>query len=207
MERGTDSSTRGTESQQYLLFRLLDEEYGVEISRVREIVPFGVVTRVPKREPWVLGVMNLRGRVVPVVDLAMKFGRPARPRTARTCIVLVELVVGDSPCVIGIVADAMSRVITLASDEIDAPPPFGTPIGVDYLAGLGRLEDRFALLLDLDHALKSDVLPAMPAPPDPAVPDSPEIGRTCPGARTRRAPGIGPSRLRSATRLSWRCAI
>jgi purine-binding chemotaxis protein CheW len=177
MERGTTSPTRSTEAQQYLLFRLLDEEYGVEISRVREIVPFGVVTRVPRREPWMLGVMNLRGRVLPVVDLAMKFGRPERPRTTRTCIVLVEHVVGDEPCVVGIVADAMSRVITLASDEIDPPPPFGSSIDVDYLAGLGRLEDRFALLLDLDHALKSDVLATMPAPPDPATTDLPEVGR------------------------------
>lgn len=177
MERGTVSSTRSSEPQQYLLFRLLDEEYGVEISRVREIVPFGVVTRVPQREPWVLGVMNLRGRVVPVVDLAVKFGRPERPRTSRTCIVLVEYVVRDEPCVIGIVADAMSRVITLSSDEIDPPPPFGTPIGIDYLAGLGHLDDQFALLLDLDHALKSDVLEATPAPPDLAETDLPGIER------------------------------
>jgi purine-binding chemotaxis protein CheW len=177
MERGMDSPTRPMETQQYLLFRLLDEEYGVEISRVREIVPFGVVTRVPKREPWVLGVMNLRGRVLPVVDLAMKFGRPERPRTTRTCIVLVEYVVGDEPCVIGIVADAMSRVITLASDEIDAPPPFGSSIGVDYLVGLGRLADRFALLLDLDNALRSEVFVATPAPPDLAATDLPEVER------------------------------
>jgi purine-binding chemotaxis protein CheW len=163
------------EARQYLLFRLLDEQYGVEISRVREIVPFGVVTRVPRREPWVLGVMNLRGRVLPVVDLAVRFGRPERPRTARTCIVLVECVVRDEPSVIGIVADAMSRVITLSSDEIDPPPPFGTSIGLDYLAGLGRLEDEFALLLDLDSALRSDELLAPPAPPDAAAIDLPEV--------------------------------
>jgi len=151
-----DAADRATSAQQYLLFRLVDEEYGVEISRVREIVPFGAVTRVPKREPWVLGVMNLRGRVVPVVDLAIKFDRPARPLTGRTCIVLVELVVGDQPCVVGVVADAMSRVVALDADAIEAPPPFGTPIGLEYLAGLARLDDRFALLLDLDRALASD---------------------------------------------------
>jgi purine-binding chemotaxis protein CheW len=160
-------------SQQYLLFRLLDEEYGVEISRVREIVPFGAVTRVPKREPWVLGVMNLRGRVVPVVDLAVKFGRAERPLTARTCIVLVELVLGGQPCIVGIVADAMSRVATLGSDEIDPPPAFGTPIGMDYLAGLGRLDDRFALLLDLDRALTSDALPDTVVPQEFVATDLP----------------------------------
>ena len=164
MERGVNRTADEGTARQYLLFRLLDEEYGVEISRVREIVPFGIVTRVPNREPWMLGVMNLRGRVLPVVDLAMKFGRPGRACTARTCIVLVESIVGDEPCTIGIVADAMSRVVTLAEDEIDPPPPFGAPIGVDYLEGLGHLDDRFALLLDVDRAVRSGELPEMPAP-------------------------------------------
>jgi len=174
MEPRTDAAARATSSQQFLLFRLADEEYGVEISRVREIVPFGAVTRVPQREPWVLGVMNLRGRVVPVVDLAVKFGRPARPLTGRTCIVLVDLVVGDQPCIVGVVADAMSRVASLGSDDIDAPPPFGTPIGLDYLAGLARLEDRFALLLDLDRALASDAQSAAVVPQEFVVTDLPE---------------------------------
>lgn len=174
MERvGDGAAAVGT--QQYLLFRLLDEEYGVEISRVREIVPFGAVTRVPKREPWVLGVMNLRGRVVPVVDLAVKFSRPERPLTARTCIVIVELVVAGQPCVVGIVADAMSRVASLGADEIDVPPAFGTPIGHDYLAGLGRLEDRFALILNLDRALASDASPEAVVPEEVAGTDLPGV--------------------------------
>jgi purine-binding chemotaxis protein CheW len=177
MDPAKDAAVRATSPKQYLLFRLVDEEYGVEISRVREIVPFGAVTRVPKREPWVLGVMNLRGRVVPVVDLAVKFGRPLRPLTGRTCIVLVDLVVGDQPCVVGVVADAMSRVVTLGADDIDAPPPFGTPIGLDYLAGLARLDDRFALLLDLDHALESDAHAGTVVPQEFVVTDLPETER------------------------------
>jgi len=177
VEPATDAAARTTGTQQYLLFRLLDEEYGVEISRVREIVPFGAVTRVPKREPWVLGVMNLRGRVVPVVDLAVKFDRPERPLTGRTCIVLVDLVVGDQPCLVGVVADAMSRVVTLGQNDIDAPPPFGTPIGLEYLAGLARLDDRFALLLDLDRALASDARSEAVVPQEFVVTDLPEAER------------------------------
>jgi len=177
MDPATDAAALATRSQQYLLFRLIDEEYGVEISRVREIVPFGAVTRVPQREPWVLGVMNLRGRVVPVVDLAVKFGRPVRPLTGRTCIVLVDLVVGDQPCVVGVVADAMSRVVTLGVGDIDAPPPFGTPIGLDYLAGLARLDDRFALLLDLDRALESEARSETVVPQEFVGIDLPETER------------------------------
>jgi purine-binding chemotaxis protein CheW len=85
--------------------------------------------------------------------------------------------VGDQLCVIGIVADAMSRVITLSGNDIDAPPPFGTPIGLDYLIGLARLEDRFALLLDLDHALRSDVFQETPVPRDPVGTDLPASDR------------------------------
>jgi purine-binding chemotaxis protein CheW len=144
-----------TTSSQYLCFRLAGEECAIGILRVREIIEFVTVTRVPATPPWVRGVMNLRGGVVPVIDLAVKFGLSGSPVTKRTCIVIVEADLDGEPTVMGIVVDAVSQVLELSPADIEPPPPFGTSVRVDYLLGLGKFGDRFVLLLDIDRVLSA----------------------------------------------------
>jgi len=159
-----------TAPQQYLGFHLAGEEYAVSILRVREIIEYEVVTRVPGTPAWVRGVMNLRGSVVPVIDLAVKLGLAESPVTRRTCIVVAEVELGGEKVVLGVMADAVSQVLELAAAEIEPPPSFGTPVRVDYLHGLGRLGDRFVLLLDIDRLLSAaELLQATAGEADPVL--------------------------------------
>ncbi|HEX5751313.1 MAG TPA: chemotaxis protein CheW [Archangium sp.] len=154
----------GTEdvfTSQYMGFRLGDEDYAVHILRVKEIIAYSPVTPVPGLPPVVLGVINLRGKVVPVVDLAMKFGLPARRVTKWSCIVIVESELEGQRTEVGILTDAVSQVLDLAPRDIEPPPAFGTRVRVDYLEGLGRREGGFVLLLNLDRLLSTSELLAV----------------------------------------------
>jgi purine-binding chemotaxis protein CheW len=150
-----EKSTEVSESQ-FLSFQVADEEYAVGILRVREIIEYGTITRVPTTPPWVRGVFNLRGGVVPVIDLAVKFGLPRAEVTSRTCIVIVETHLGGETTLMGLVADAVSQVMELRPDEIEAPPGFGTRVRVEYLQGMAKAGRKFVLLLDIDRVLSSD---------------------------------------------------
>ncbi len=152
-----------TEPRQYLTFYLAGEEYGIGILRVKEILEYDTLTPVPQTPPAIRGVINLRGRVVPVVDLAAKFGLPPSPLTKRTCIVIVEVTLDGHPTVMGVLADAVSQVMDLAPADIAAPPAFGTAVRVDYLQGLGHLGKKFVLLLDVDQVLAAPELRAAEA--------------------------------------------
>ena len=143
------------EQTQYLTFSLVGEEYAIGILRVREILEYDTLTTVPQTPPCIRGVINLRGSVVPVVDLAVKFGLPATPITKRTCIVIVEADLDGTPTVMGVMADAVSQVMDLAPQDIEAPPAFGTRVRVDYLRGMGKVGKRFVLLLDVDRVLSA----------------------------------------------------
>jgi purine-binding chemotaxis protein CheW len=150
------SESRNTpEETQYLTFRLAGEEYAVGILRVKEIIPYGTLTKVPQTPPAVRGVINLRGSVVSVVDLAVKFGLPASVVTDRTCIVIVELSLDGEPTVMGILADSVSQVIELFSDDILPAPPFGTRVRMDFLKGMGKAGSKFVLILDIDKVLSA----------------------------------------------------
>jgi len=138
---------------QYLSFALCGEEYAVDILRVKEIIEHGALTRVPAMPPAVRGVINLRGRVVPVVDLAARFGLPEREVTRRSCIVMVELTDEGDSVVMGIVADAVSQVLDLAESDIEPPPSFGTAIGARFIRGMAETGDKFVIILDVDRAL------------------------------------------------------
>ncbi len=146
------------EPSQYLTFSMADEECAVAVLQVREIIEYDILTRVPSTPPWIRGVINLRGGVVPVVDLAAKFGLPERPITKRTCIVIVEIGVDGQPVLAGIMADSVSQVVEIASTDVEAAPSFGTGIRVDYLMGMARSGKKFALLLDIDRLLSTDEL-------------------------------------------------
>ena len=146
------------EQQQYLTFLLAGEEYAISILKVKEIIEYDTVTVVPKTPKWIRGVINLRGAVVPVVDLAVKFGLEERPVTRTSCIVILEGLLENQNTTMGIVADAVSQVMDLASGDIRDVPEFGTRVQVNYLLGMAQLGKKFALLLDVDKVLSTDEL-------------------------------------------------
>ncbi|MBZ5526800.1 MAG: chemotaxis protein CheW [Acidobacteriia bacterium] len=154
----TTATKEAVEQQQYLTFLLAGEEYAISILQVKEIIEYDTVTTVPKTPKWIRGVINLRGSVVPVVDLGVKFGMEERAVTKTSCIVIIETRFEGQNTTIGIVADAVSQVMDLAADDIRAVPEFGTRVKVDYLLGMAQLGKKFALLLDVDKVLSTDEL-------------------------------------------------
>jgi purine-binding chemotaxis protein CheW len=144
--------------QQYLTFFLADEEYAVNIQKVKEIIEYSSITKVPKVPRWIRGVINLRGNVVPVVDLAVRFGLDERPTTKTTCIVIVEVQQDTENTIMGVIADAVNQVIELNTQDIEEPPAFGTRVRLEYLAGMGKLGKKFALILNIDRVLSATEL-------------------------------------------------
>jgi purine-binding chemotaxis protein CheW len=177
------SSTSLTEQSQYLGFHIAGEEYGIGILRVREILEYDTVTKVPTTPPSIRGVINLRGSVVPVVDLAVKLGLAESVVTKRSCVVVVETAFEGERTVMGLLADAVSQVIDLPADQIEPPPPFGTRIRVECLLGMGRAGKKFVLLLDIDKLLSTDDIAAARQ----TVADAAETAATPEAARDARA--------------------
>ncbi|MBI5068922.1 MAG: purine-binding chemotaxis protein CheW [Deltaproteobacteria bacterium] len=164
------SSSETLEKRQYLSFSLAGSDYGLGILQVKEILQYETITRVPSMPPSVRGVINLRGSVVPVLDLAVKFGLPATAVTKRTCILVVEGAIDGQSTVMGIIADAVSEVLELAPGDVEPPPPFGTRIRADFLVGMGKVGRGFVLLLDLARVLSAgerELLAAAEPPADP----------------------------------------
>jgi purine-binding chemotaxis protein CheW len=141
------------QQSQYLTFIVGDAEYGVGILRAKEIIEYDTITTVPNAPHFVRGVINLRGRVVPVVDLAVRFGREPAEATRRSCIVVVEVDRDGVRDVVGIVADRVSQVAELPPSAIEPPPAFGSGLRTEWLLGLGRADRGFILLLDTDRVL------------------------------------------------------
>src|SRR5258706_2068479 len=159
---------------QSLSFQLAGEEFAFGILRVKEILEYDTLTRVPNAPPAVRGVINLRGAVVPVLDLAHLFGLPATAVTKRSCVIIVEVRVEERDLVMGILADAVNQVIELAPNTIEPPPAFGSRVRVEYLVGMGKVDARkFVLILDIDRLL-GDVSAATAAIAPPAPPATPE---------------------------------
>ena len=154
----TTATNEAVEQKQYLTFLLANEEYAIGILKVKEIIEYDTVTTVPKTPKWVRGVINLRGAVVPVVDLAIKFGLELTPVAKTTCIVIVETQFESQNTTIGILVDAVSQVMELATEDLQPVPEFGTRVKVDYLLGMAQLGKKFALLLDVDKVLSTDEL-------------------------------------------------
>ncbi len=138
---------------QYLTFYLAQEEYAIGLLQVKEIIEYDVLTKIPSMPKSIRGVINLRGGVVPVVDLAAKFGLPESSITKRTCIVIVEVEVGDEKSVVGIIADAVNQVMDFSSEDIEPPPSFGTRVKVDYLLGMGKIDKKFVQILNVNQVL------------------------------------------------------
>lgn len=141
------------EENQYLTFLLSGETYAIPILNIKEIIEYGSLTTVPMAPSFIRGLINLRGSVVPVVDMAVRFGRKACDVTRRTCIVIIETESEDERQDIGVVVDTVNEVLEIPHDEIEQAPSFGAKIRPDFIRGMGRIEDKFIIILDVNHVL------------------------------------------------------
>jgi purine-binding chemotaxis protein CheW len=147
---------KSTLAGKYLTFVLSEEEYGLPVLKVREIIKVMDITQVPQVPAHVRGVINLRGKVIPVIDLRLKFGFESQDYTERTCIIVVEVDLGSSKVMMGIVVDSVSEVLNLTGNEIDDTPDFGERVTTDYMCGLAKVKGTVKILLDLDKVLGAD---------------------------------------------------
>lgn len=151
------------EQQQYLTFNLGEEMFAIGILAIREIIEYGHLTEVPMVPPFIRGVINLRGSVVPVVDLSVRFGRPPCQITKRTCIVIIETAdtEGRHNQQMGIVVDAVSEVLEIPATDIEPPPEFGARIRIDFISGMGKVNGKFVVLLDVSKILSIEEVAAV----------------------------------------------
>jgi purine-binding chemotaxis protein CheW len=141
----------------YLTFTLAGEEYGIGILKVKEIIGMMTITMVPQTPSFVKGVINLRGKVIPVVDLRLKFGMPAMDYTERTCIIVVEIGKNSDRLLIGIVVDSVSEVLNIKEGDIEDTPNFGSRLQTDYILGMAKTGGGIKILLDIDRVLAGDL--------------------------------------------------
>ncbi|HZV63759.1 MAG TPA: chemotaxis protein CheW [Telluria sp.] len=149
------------EPAQYLTFMLSGEVYAIGILGIKEIIEFGGVTTVPMMPDCIRGVINLRGAVVPVMDLAARFGRPGSEITKRTCVVIVETAHEGEQQVVGVMVDAVNAVLEIAAADIEPAPAFGARVRPDFIAGMGKVNGKFVILLSTEHVLSSVEIGAM----------------------------------------------
>jgi purine-binding chemotaxis protein CheW len=145
-------------STQFLTFLLDGEVFAVDISKIREVLEFTSVTKVPRTPAFMRGVINLRGRVVPVVDLRAKFNLPKGENTVNTCIIIIEVATEDGVTVMGAIADSVQEVIKLEPEQIDKPPKLGTRLPSDFILGLGKHDTDFIMILNVDKILSAEEL-------------------------------------------------
>ncbi len=140
----------------YLTFTLAEEEYGISILKIKEIIGMMAITTVPQTPGVVKGVINLRGKVIPVVDLRLRFSMDGIDYTERTCIIVVEIEGQSGTVMIGIVVDAVSEVLNIKGEDIEDTPTFGTKLNTDYILGMAKMEGGVKILLDIDRVLSGD---------------------------------------------------
>jgi purine-binding chemotaxis protein CheW len=146
------------EVAQYLTFKLDDEIFALDISKVREVLDYTTVTKVPNTPAFMRGVINVRGSVIPVVDVKLKFGMAITEKSVNTCIIILEVVVDGETLVVGALADSVEEVIDLDSGHIEPAPRIGTRLRTDFIKGMGKQNERFIILLDMDKVFSSDEL-------------------------------------------------
>lgn len=146
---------------QYLAFGLGGEAFAMEIRFVKEVIQFEDLTDVPLMPSFIRGVINLRGAVVPVLDLSVRFGRPVSEVSRRTCVVILEVPKGEGVAVIGVIVDNVSEVLELAQSEIEPAPSFGNDIRSEFICGVGKTGGKFVILLDVKHVLSLDEISAL----------------------------------------------
>jgi purine-binding chemotaxis protein CheW len=146
---------------QFLTFRLKDELFALDIGKVREVLDFTSITKVPQTPDYMRGVINLRGSVVPVVDLRLKFGMPMSEKTVNTCVIIVEVEMDGETVVMGAMADAVQEVLDLEPDQIEPPPRLGTKLNTEFIRGMGKHAEQFIIILDIDKVFASEELALM----------------------------------------------
>jgi len=147
-----------TEVRQYLTFKLDREVFALDVATVREVLDFTTVTKIPRTPEFMRGVINLRGSVVPVVDLRLAFGMTATEKTVSTCIVVVEVCLEGETTIMGALADSVEEVIDLEPDQIQPAPKLGTSIRTDFIRGMGKRDSQFLMILDIDRVFSADQL-------------------------------------------------
>ena len=162
------STADSMEMTQCLTFKLGDEIFALDIAQVREVLDFTTVTRVPRTPEFMRGVINLRGSVVPVVDLRLKFGMTRTESSVNTCIIITEVTVDGDRTVLGALADSVQEVIDLAPEDVSPAPRIGTRINTEFIRGVGKRDDRFIILLDVDRVFSTDALALVQAAPGDA---------------------------------------
>jgi len=150
-----------SEATQYLTFVLEEEVFAVDVARVREILEMPAITKVPQVPDFMRGVINLRGCVVPVIDLHLKFGMPVAVQTVNTCIIVVEIDMDGESIVLGALADSVQEVIEIDPSQIEAAPHIGTHLKTEFLKGMGKHNERFVMILDIDKVFSGAELSAV----------------------------------------------
>ncbi len=145
----------------YLTFRLADEEYGLQILKVQEIIGMLTVTRVPQTPDFIRGVINLRGKVIPVVELRVKFDLETCADDETTCIIVVQVEREEDTLTMGILVDAVSEVVDIATDQLEPPPDFGTAVDTAFILGMGKVHEKVVMLLDIDRVLSAEEIKAL----------------------------------------------
>lgn len=145
-----------TEMRQYLTFKLAEETFAVDVGKVREILEVTTITRMPQVPDYMCGVINLRGSVVPVIDLKRKLAMPATDRTVNTCIILVEVSHDAETLVLGALADSVQEVVELEPEQIEPAPKIGVSLDTDFIQGMGKHNDQFMMILDMDRVFMDD---------------------------------------------------
>ena len=146
------------ENHQYLTFELDEEIFALSIGKVREVLDYTCITKVPQTPDFMRGVINLRGSVVPVVDLRLKFGLAKTEQTVNTCIIITEIVTGGETVVLGALADSVQEVLDLEPDQIEPAPRIGTRLRTEFIRGMGKRDEQFIIILDIDKVFSDDEL-------------------------------------------------
>lgn len=155
--RRVDTSAAEEQAQQYLTFMLGAEVYAIGILSIKEIIEYDELTTVPMMPDSIRGVINLRGSVVPVMDLSQRFGKPSNPVTKRTCIVIIERGAGEDREDLGVIVDAVNAVLEIPAHEIELPPAFGARIRTEFIRGLGKVNGKFVIILDVERVLAVEI--------------------------------------------------
>jgi purine-binding chemotaxis protein CheW len=150
-----------TQMRQYLTFKLGNEVFGIDVAKVREVLDFTNITEIPRTPEFMSGVINLRGSVVPVVDLRLCFHMSKTERTRNTCIIVVEVLLDGESTVIGALADSVEEVIDLEPDQIQPAPKIGTQIHTDFIKGMGKRDSQFIMILEIDRVFSAEELGAV----------------------------------------------
>ncbi|UFS68783.1 chemotaxis protein CheW [Geomonas sp. RF6] len=154
---------------QFLTFKLEDELFALDIGKVREVLDFTTITKVPQTPEYMRGVINLRGSVVPVVDMRLKFGMTGAEKTVNTCIIIVEVELDGETVVMGAMADAVQEVLDLEPDQVEPPPRIGTKLNTDFIRGMGKHGEDFIIILDIDKVFSAEELACVSGQDDRAA--------------------------------------